>query len=385
MFTGGTFNPRQLLRRLYGTAPFMQYCTDRGVRFEQRPGLAMEDDDFRRFEAVLGLLPDTEQARVELELAQVSDLAHPDALAQLLAAVEGCTLPPDSVPADAALSLWFLLHEPDLFKAVFLRHEISEAGAWRTAYAPPGLALTDLASRKAALADSLKEFFRLREGTGRFCIVDAHPLQASHCFIAYIADRLQLMDVFTDEGIHTMHATRPALPVLFAYYPADGRMLLKSRQRAADRVLDLFRRFGKAVLDVEIDERCLRPVFRLEVFKRRFDPPLNDEDLEMVRVKTVHLVSAQQHGRRRIKLETLSGDDQFAVLALLKTHGGGEGILDQLDVLYVELQVRLRVEGRSKSCLIRLWTDRCNLNQTSLGERLYACLRRWGIPYASQP
>ena len=43
--------------------------------------------------------------------------------------------------------------------------------------------------------------------------------------------------------------------------------------------------------------------------------------------------------------------------------------------------VKLKVEGRSKSYLIRLWPNRSNLGQTPLGERFRACLRRWGISH----
>lgn len=380
-----TFIPRQLLRQVYGTEPFVQYCAGRNLPFEQRAGLAMEREDFVRWQAVLAELPETEQAKVEVELARVNEMAHADAVRQLLAAASARGLPSDSVPGDTALALWFLVHCPELFHEAFLQHEIGEVGAWRTVRVPPGIAIPDLPGRKAALAESLREFFRLSEGTGQFCVVDAYPLKSSSYFIAYLSDRLQLLDVFTEEGKHTTQPARPAFPVLFAYHPHDGRVLLKARQRASDTVLDLFQRFGRAVLGVEIGAGALAPNFRLDAFKRRFDPPLDAEDMEMVRVKALHLVYHERHGRRRVKLETLSGDEQFAILDLLQEHVGSTDLLDQLDVLHAELQVRLRVNGRSKSHLIRLWPDRCSLNQTALGQRLYACLERWDIPHAAQP
>src|ERR1700722_5779666 len=90
-----TFIPWQLLRHVYGTEPFVQYCQSRSLAFEQRPGLAMERDDFSRWQAVLKGLPEAEQAKVELELAQVNEMAHADAVAQLLAAASERGLPSD--------------------------------------------------------------------------------------------------------------------------------------------------------------------------------------------------------------------------------------------------------------------------------------------------
>src|SRR5712671_6885505 len=95
-----TFNPRQLLRRVYGTELFAEYCASRSLRFEQRPGVVMEQEDYTRWQTVLRELPKTEQSRVELELAQVNELAHADAVAQLLTAASGRALPPESVPGE---------------------------------------------------------------------------------------------------------------------------------------------------------------------------------------------------------------------------------------------------------------------------------------------
>ena len=198
-----TFIPWQLLRHVYGTEPFVQYCQSRSLAFEQRPGLAMERDDFARWQAVLKGLPEAEQAKVELELAQVNEMAHMDTVAQLLAAARERGLPSDLVPGETALALWFLLHYPELFQEVFFQHEVGEIGAWRTIRVPRDTAVPDFSVRKEALANSLKECLKLQEGTGRFCVVDVHPLQGSYCFIAYLSDRLQLFDVFTEEGKHT--------------------------------------------------------------------------------------------------------------------------------------------------------------------------------------
>jgi hypothetical protein len=110
---------------------------------------------------------------------------------------------------------------------------------------------------------------------------------------------------------------------------------------AADQVLDLFRRFGRAVLGVELNARCLAPAFRLQLLKQRFDPPLDAPDMERVRVRSLHLAYAGRAGRRRVKLETLAGDSQDAISELLREHGGPAGVLEDLTVLYAELEVRL--------------------------------------------
>ncbi len=376
-----TFSPWQLLRHLYGTEVFTEYCATRRLRFEQRRGKTMEREDFGRWQALLRGLSKKKVERVQLELAKVNEMAHADSIVQLLTAARGTRVPPEDVPGDTGIALWFLLRHPRLFHESFIKQEIGEPGAWWSISVPPGIAIAEPATRSEALAESLKDYFRRIEGTGKFCLVDMFPLNASCVFVAYLSDRLQLLDVFTEEGKYATQAARPAFAVLFVYQPEDGRVLLKTRLRGADRVLSLFQMFGKTVLDVKIDGGALAPLYRLDVFKRKFDPPPDAEDMEMVRVRSLHLVYPERFGRRRVKLETLPGDRQFAILDLLNAHGGGESVLDQLDVLYAELQVRLRVEGRSMSYLIRLWPERCSLNHTALGKRFHACLQRWGIAH----
>jgi hypothetical protein len=377
MFTR-SFRPHCLFRHLFGTETFVEYCRSRAIPFEHVLGTTMRDGDYERWQTAAATLPESAQARVELELQQVNEMAYPEAVEHLLAAARERGPPPDAIPGTAALALWFFLHHPDLFHEAFLLEGIEENGAWRIARTTPGIVLDDLPGKQAALAESLKEFFQKREGIGRFCAAEHYHLAAATCFVVHLSDRLQLIDVFTENGEHTTQRTRPAFPVLFAYYPDDGFVFLKARQRAADKVLDLFQRFGRTVLGVELDQRSLAPVFHLDVFKRKFDPLL-DPDMEQARVKAIHLFQPERTGRRRIKLETLSGDEQFAILDLLKIHRGGGEILDQLAVSYVELEIKLSGEGWCRHFVVRLWPDRCNLSQTALGERLRACLKRWGV------
>jgi hypothetical protein len=378
MFTR-SFHPRPFLRSVYGTAPFVEYCALRGIAFRQSLGAPMTDRDFLHWQVALLCRPETEQARVELELSQVNDLAHAAPLALLLDAVQGWGVPPAFLPGGPPLALHFFLHHPDLFQEVFLQQEIGTLECWRTATAPAGLAPAELLNRRDRLAESLKEFFRIREGRGQFCAVEAYELQGSACFVAYLSDRLQLLDVFTDEGTHTTRPARPAFALVFAYDPADGRILLRARQRSREKVLDLVRRFGRSVLGNELPESCLPPGFRLDVLKRPFDPAPDGADMERVRVRSLHLAYPGRDGRRRVLLETLAGDGPRAIPELLREHGGAEHTLEALRVLYAELEITLQGRGRRRTHVIRLWPDRTSLPQTALGERFRACLKRWGI------
>src|SRR5205085_11701198 len=98
---------------------------------------------------------------------------------------------------------------------------------------------------------------RSSEGAGRYCVADAFPLAGATCFVAYLSDRLHLVDVFTDAGEHTTRAERPAVPLLYVYEPATGRILLKTRLRSRQKLRALVQHFGTAVLGVELPDDCL--------------------------------------------------------------------------------------------------------------------------------
>jgi hypothetical protein len=378
-----TFHPRQFLRYVYATEPFVEYCERRGIPFDQLLGMQMRDDDFHRWRDVLARLSESEQAGVELELAQVNELADADAIAILTEACAERSLPPETLPGDPARALWFFLWHPATFRDVLLQREVGEIDAWRTAQGPADRSVTDLPNRQRDLAESLQAFFRMHDGTGRYCVVDAFTRNGATCFAAYLSDRLQLFDVFTDVGKRATRADRPAIPLLFVYEPASGVILLMTRLRSTRRILDLVRLFGKAVLGAELGGDCLRPAYRLDVLKRQFDLPADRSDMEAARVKSLHLAYPERSGRRRIKLETLAGDDRFAIRELLRTHVGDDATLDALDVQYAELEVRLRAACGRTAHVIRLWPDRTNLSQTPTGDRFRACLRRWGLTHAA--
>ena len=71
----------------------MLYCRDRNIGFEQVVGFAMREEDYERLQMARARLPENEQARIELELAQVHDMGRPQVVAQLIAALPESDLP----------------------------------------------------------------------------------------------------------------------------------------------------------------------------------------------------------------------------------------------------------------------------------------------------
>lgn len=375
-----TFFADRTLRNLLGTEPFAAYCRKHRIPFDLAQANLSLREAARQWTAALAQLPAEQGALIDLELARVNELADDEGNRHLLDAAQGEEIPRDDIPSHAPLALWFFLHHPDLFNEVFLQHEIQEMQSWRTFQTTPGLAVEDLLSRSSLLADRLKAFFHAHEGTGRFCVVETHRVTNSACFVAHIADRLQFVESFTEGGEPAMQKLRPALPLLFVYYPADGSLLVKSHLRSRERILELLRCFDEAVLGVTLDEKSLAPVFNLDRLKQPFHPLPDAEDMELVRVKALHLRYPERLGRRQVKLDTLVTDTPTAIEELLRVHVGGPQHVAQLSVAHAQLQVRLRLNGgRGKNYLIRLWPNRCNLNQTPVGERLRICLRRWGL------
>ena len=119
------------LQNLLGTQPFMDYCDQRGIAFAQEPLALMRREDLQRWIEALAQLTPEQQARIELELATISEMASNGAVVHLLAAGEGRDLPVDSVPGNTALALWFFLHHPAAFHEVFLHHEVQDTnGTW---------------------------------------------------------------------------------------------------------------------------------------------------------------------------------------------------------------------------------------------------------------
>ncbi len=380
------FHPDRFLRAVAGTGPFRDYCRARGLAFDataEEPGAV---DLAARWRAAVAALPEPRRAEIELELAQVNDLAHRDAIYHLIDACAGNGLPSDLIPGEAAQALWFLVHRPEVFQEVFFHEEIAESEAWHHAAGLPGVALDDHAVARAAFEAALGRFFRVSEGTGRFCASRSYRFVAPDChlFVGFVSDRLRLLDAFSQEGRHRPHRVLPANRVLLAYYPVDGAVLLKGRLRARSKVHALLRSLSRAVLGTPVDERSLGGRFDLDRLLARFDPPL-PEGFTMVRLKALELAYPPTKGRRRIRLETNAADTQFAVAEMVEEHVAREELRDRLHVVYAELQARLEVRGRGKNLFVRLWPDRCSLNPTPAAETLRRSLRSWGLEHAPQP
>lgn len=378
MFTR-TLRLRPFLHAAYGEQ-FAAYCTSRGIPFEQGAPTAPRGEDVQRWTEVFTQLPAQRQATVELELAKVNEMAGREEIEHLLRAAGETAQPPDHIPGGVPLALWFLLHHPSLFHEVFLRHEFREVDGWRSARAACDIRIDDLDGKATALTTGVRSFFRLGEGSGRFCAVDAHRLDGYYCFAAQVADRLQLVEGFSEEGKPTIQRLRASLPVLFTYDPRSGAVHLKCRLRSPVRLRSLFNCFAESVLGQPIES--IDDVYDLDRFKQPFHPAPDGPDMEDVRVKALGLRYPEQAQYRKLMLETLVRDRADAMDALLAEHLRDEALAEQLTVCYAELQVRLRTEGGVRNYLIFLWPDRCSLDRSPLGLRLHACLRRWGIAHA---
>jgi hypothetical protein len=138
------------------------------------------------------------------------------------------------------------------------------------------------------------------------------------------------------------------------------------------------------VLHAEIDAASLGTRYLLDRLKDPFDPPL-PERVSMARVKSLELAYPAIEGRRRLRLDTNVADSPSAIRQLLARHVDDESA-SRLRVVSAELQVTLRVRGRPKNHVIRLWPNRCSLSQTQTAEFLRQCLTTWGlIAHARKP
>jgi hypothetical protein len=367
-----------ILPDLFGTVQLAEYCQARGILFERVDG--DEGASLRRWHAALETLPPEQRADIELEIAQVADLANREAICHLIDVCAGRSLPTDLAVGEAAQSLWFLLHHPGVFEEAYFHFQTRTIESWRCALTRPGIDLTDHARRRLAFEREMLACFRMFEGTGRFCASRSHRLTEPPCtvFTAYVSGHTRLVDVFTEEGEHARRPLRPATMVAFAYYEDDGAILLKSRCRAREKVLAFFQGFCRAVLGSDLDIASLNRRFDLHRLLTPFDPPL-PEGVRQVRVQALELAYPVTEGRRRLRLATNVSDAPGAITELLQRHGGGELERRRLAVVQADLLVTLAVRGRAKHCLIRLWPSRCSLGSAPASDVLRRCLQSWGL------
>jgi hypothetical protein len=178
--------------------------------------------------------------------------------------------------------------------------------------------------------------------------------------------------------------TWPVSRLVFVYFTKTGIVLLMTRAQAMTHTQELFRCFCRAVLREELPDSWPRSVCQLDLFKEKFDPPSDGPDMEMVRIRSLHLLFPPSMGRRKLKLESQLGDGKFAIMDTLR-EAIDPGLLSRLQVVHVELQLRMKVAGGSKDYLVKLWRHRVCVNYTPFIKRLYACLTSWGVFHVAQP
>jgi hypothetical protein len=362
----------RFLRTVAGTAVFRAYCRARQIPL---PKTAVSPTGAAAWAKSLAAVPRDRRERIGAEVAAVHELGGGEGVLHLIEASRGAPPPPAAVPDGAPLALWFLLHRPETFWEVYLHHEPREADLRFVGRAAAGLSVPGLPRRAGALAAALTAFFRAHDGTGRTGAATAYRIPDG----VYVAVRVSRRRHREERWPGTGERARghlPAATVTFAYSPRDGTILLRAPIRSPEAVRDLLACFGRAFLRAPVTPAA--PGFALERLRRPFHPLPDAEDMEFARVAAVRLQSTARAGRRGLNLETSTSDGAGAVDELLAVHATGDAA-DGTRVAHAVLQVRLRVRGRGKNYLVRLWPDRCDVGPGPVGDRLLACLRRWGL------
>src|SRR5438046_904957 len=95
-----TFELDRFLQAVSGTETLGEYCQARGVAFEQRSGSEWNAHEQKRWQEAIAQLSPQAQADIELELFQVSELAHREAIYHLLDVCAGRGMPSDLVAGE---------------------------------------------------------------------------------------------------------------------------------------------------------------------------------------------------------------------------------------------------------------------------------------------
>jgi hypothetical protein len=307
-------------------------------------------------------LPPADRERIERELEALVDLSGPLGNAHLLDTFAGHGDAPD-VPRGVPLALWFLLHQPDLFWQVHRNHLHRDLDVWRAAR----VEVRDQSYIPADCAD------RLAAELGRL-----HQEDGWHVARHELATGLALL------------ATRPAATVLptgdlsdrplasdrleFAYHPQAGTLLMQPGLGPEEAVQTLLNAFADAV---EAGPLLPGPAFDVDRLRWPFRPQPDELGLE-VRLKTLHLRYPEREGKRMVTLDTLESDMPQAVEEMVGRHVPAD-ILPELAVHQAALLARLQTDGGERLHQFRLYPNYCDLGRGRLGERLLACVRRWGL------
>ncbi len=365
----------RFLRSLGHCEVFRAYCRERDIPAPLHASAHTQAEAAQRWIATLGELPDDRREQIEWEQAAIDELSSRAGIAHLLAASGQTDLFPVDVPDRGPLALWFLLRRPEIFREVFFHHEHRKLDVWHAAMSAPGVQVSDPDGVAASLAEALGTFFGHPDTSARPCTVAFHRLSDVWVFAAHGAGRHRLAEAFAS-GEPRMQPPSQAACLQFAYYPRDGTVLLQVPPGPADMVRSLLGCFGRHTLGCPLDDAAR--AFAVDRLKLPFHPLPDADDMELVRVKTLHLRYPERAGRQQLNLQTLTSDGPWAMEELLRAHLSDD-TLAEVRVAHAELQVRLRVSGRSKNHLVRLWPDRCDIGQGPYGDRLFACLRRWGL------
>lgn len=371
------FEWRRFVHGVWATAPMRDYCARHGVPCPKMgPHPPTAADEFTGWAAYRALDRDT-QAAIEFDARRVNELATPDANALLLEAAGDEAKPPPDVPAGQALSLWYFLHHPALFREVFHRYRSTPIGVWRFGRATPGLMPDRLQDWAATLTALLPTVFEDRTGVPG-AAVEGYTTPDGFVFEVLVSERVQRISAFSPQGLPAVVDIRPAATVVFTYEAATGAVRLYSRQQSRTRVRSLFDVFGRAVgCPVRPEPR----VYDLDRLKRPVLFAPDGPDMEAVRVRALSLTYPPHHARRRLTLEAAATDDPEAVYDLVRTHVDRH-LLDQMSVTHAELLVSLRSAGDRRGVPVRLWADGCSLAHDRVGLRLLDCLTSWGLGYA---
>lgn len=364
----------RVFSRLNGTTIFRAYCRSRGLDRAHSLESRVRPPDVPWAVAAIARLPPAQRGAVERELAALDELHGPGGIAHLLEAAGDACPPPECIPDGSPVALWFLLHRPDVFWEVYFHHEARDPDVWHTARTAAGVRIDDVDGRGSSLGRAISELFERHEGTGRYCVVQPFHLPGATAFVARIAGRPRMMERIPGRHESRWRPLADATCVQFVYYRRDGTVLLQAPFRSLERIRDLRECFGRTVVRASVEGTD----FALDRLKRPFHPLADAPDMDLVRVKSLHLQYPERAGRRQIKLETLTTDSPAAIDELLRAHVGGATI-DTPRVVHAVLHVRLRIGGRPKHHLIRLWPDRCDVGGGHVRDRILTCLRRWGL------
>lgn len=312
--------------------------------------------------------PEPEREAVLQELEAITDLTAPLGNSHLLdAAWPDC--PPAGVARGTPLALWFLLRRPDFFDAVWRNHlhrDLDVSRAARVEPCPKPKTPTDAPDR---LLGELRAL-----GLAQGWSVIRHDLSQAGA-LALVAERSA-----TGKGVAESLPAGLDRPLQsdrleFSWYPAQGTLLLHPGLGPEQHLLDLLAAFARSV---GAGSLLAGPAFDTDRLRWPFPPPPDDLDLEEVRLKCLHLRYPERDGSRLVLLDTLETDTSAAVEELLDRHVPQETLLE-LGVHQADIQLRLRVGDGSRHHLIRLYPNFCDLGRGALGERLLACVRRWGL------